>query len=72
MYVPADGPDAVVFAGDGQLISHWGGYLEAADLPPTMIVGAHRTDEEDELVRIHGDPFWAAEYPLMVAWAFGR
>lgn len=20
----------------------------------------------------HGDPFWAAEFPLMVAWAFGR
>jgi S-formylglutathione hydrolase FrmB len=19
----------------------------------------------------HGDPFWAAEFPLMVAWAFG-
>ena len=29
VYVPADGPEAVVFAGDGQLISHWGGYLEA-------------------------------------------
>ena len=53
VYVPADGPEAVVFAGDGQLISHWGGYLEAADLPPTMIVGAYRTDEKDETVRIH-------------------
>ena len=52
VYVPADGPEAVVFAGDGQLISHWGGYLEAADLPPTMIVGAYRTDEKDETVRI--------------------
>jgi enterochelin esterase-like enzyme len=20
----------------------------------------------------HGDPFWQAEFPLMVAWAFGR
>jgi hypothetical protein len=34
VYVPADGPEAVVFAGDGQRMSHWGGYLEAADLPP--------------------------------------
>ena len=27
-------------------------YLEAADVPATMIVGAHRTDAEDEMVRI--------------------
>ena len=53
VYVPPDPPEAVVFAGDGQLISQWGGCLEAADLPPTMIVGAYRTDDEDEMVRIH-------------------
>jgi enterochelin esterase-like enzyme len=52
VYVPPDPPEAVVFAGDGQLISQWGGYLEAADVPPTMIVGAHRTDDEDEMARI--------------------
>jgi enterochelin esterase-like enzyme len=52
VYVPATPPELVVFAGDGQLISQWGGYLEAADVPPTMIVGAYRTDDEDEMVRI--------------------
>lgn len=52
VYVPPDPPEAVVFAGDGQLISQWGGYLETADVPPTMIVGAHRTDDPDEMVRI--------------------
>ncbi len=52
VYVPPNPPELVVFAGDGQLISQWGGYLEAADLPPTMIVGAYRTDDEDEMVRI--------------------
>ena len=52
VYMPPDPPEAVVFAGDGQLISQWGGYLEAADVAPTMIVGAHRTDAEDEMVRI--------------------
>ena len=52
VYVPQDRPEAVVFAGDGQLISQWGGYLEAADVAPTMIVGAHRTDDEDDMVRI--------------------
>src|SRR4030081_682148 len=53
VYLPPDPPEAVVFAGDGQLISQWGGYLEAADVPPTTIVGAYRTDDEGEMVRIH-------------------
>ena len=50
-YVPAAAAEAVVFAGDGQLIAPWGALLEAADLPPTMIVGAHRV--EDETLRLH-------------------
>jgi enterochelin esterase-like enzyme len=52
VYVPKDPPEAIVFAGDGQLISQWGGYLEAADLPPTMVVGAYRTDDEDQMARL--------------------
>jgi len=51
VYVPPDQPEAVVFAGDGHLIAQWGGALEAADVPPTMIVGAHRLD--DETLRLH-------------------
>jgi enterochelin esterase-like enzyme len=51
VYVPPGPPKAVVFAGDGQLISPWGGFLEAADVPSTMIVGAHRLD--DETLRLH-------------------
>jgi enterochelin esterase-like enzyme len=50
-YVPPDPPEAVVFAGDGQLISQWGGVLEEAGGPPTMIVGAHRLADETE--RLH-------------------
>jgi enterochelin esterase-like enzyme len=50
-YVPAAAPEAIVFAGDGQLITSWAGVLEAADLPPTMIIGAHRL--EDETLRLH-------------------
>jgi hypothetical protein len=46
VYVPPDPPEAVVFAGDGQLISQWGGFLETADVPSTMIVGVHRTADE--------------------------
>jgi enterochelin esterase-like enzyme len=51
VYVPADRPEAVVFAGDGELISQWGGDLEAADAPPTVIVGVHRL--ADETLRLH-------------------
>ena len=36
VYVPPHPPEAVVFAGDGQRISQWGGYLEASDVPATM------------------------------------
>jgi enterochelin esterase-like enzyme len=50
-YLPSDPPEAVVFAGDGQLIAPWGETLEASDVPPTMIVGAHRVD--DEMLRLH-------------------
>lgn len=50
-YVPPDPPEAIVFAGDGQVIAPWGSVLEPADLPPTMIVGAHRL--RDETLRIH-------------------
>ena len=46
VYIPPDPPEAVVFAGDGQLISRWGSDLEAADLPATMVVGAHRPYDE--------------------------
>jgi len=46
VYVPPDPPEAVVFAGDGQGISQWGIDLEAADVPPTMIVGVHGLTEE--------------------------
>jgi enterochelin esterase-like enzyme len=51
VYVPPVPPEAVVFAADGQLTSQWGGVLEAADVPPTMIVGTHRLD--DEIPRLH-------------------
>ncbi|QWF84150.1 alpha/beta hydrolase [Amycolatopsis sp. CA-230715] len=51
VYVPADRPEAVVFAGDGELIAQWGGDLEAADAPATVIVGAHRS--ADETLRLH-------------------
>jgi enterochelin esterase-like enzyme len=51
VYIPPNPPEAVVFAGDGQLISSWGESLGAADVPSTMIVGVHRPT--DETLRLH-------------------
>ena len=51
VYVPPDPPEAIIFAGDGQMISQWGALLETADVPSTMIVGAHRL--ADETLRLH-------------------
>jgi enterochelin esterase-like enzyme len=51
VYVPPDPPAAIVFAGDGQMIPRWGGLLEAANVPSTMIVGVHRV--ADETLRLH-------------------
>ncbi|HST18019.1 MAG TPA: alpha/beta hydrolase-fold protein [Gaiellaceae bacterium] len=50
-FMPSAPPEAVVFAGDGQLIASWGDLIEAADLPSTMIVGPHRVG--DETLRLH-------------------
>jgi pimeloyl-ACP methyl ester carboxylesterase len=60
VYVPPEPPEAVVFAGDGQLISQWGGVLEAADVLPTMIVGVYGL--ADERLRLHEySPFFDPE-----------
>jgi enterochelin esterase-like enzyme len=50
-YVPPIPPEAIVFAGDGQLIPQWASALEAANSHPTMLVGTHRL--ADELQRLH-------------------
>jgi enterochelin esterase-like enzyme len=52
VYIPADPPEAVVFAGDGQLMSKGFGVLEAAGVPSTMIVGVHRL--ANETLRLRG------------------
>jgi enterochelin esterase-like enzyme len=82
VYVPPRPPEAVVFAGDGQLISQWGGALEGVGVPSTMIVGVHRL--ADEMLRLHEyspgfDPdrfaahekFFADDVPRWVRSRFG-
>ena len=50
-YLPPRPPEALVFAGDGQLISQWGEFVTAAGAPSTMIVGVDRS--ADETLRLH-------------------
>lgn len=50
VYLPPTAPVAVVFAADGGSVAQWGESLEAADVPPTAIVGVHGlTDEMQRL-----------------------
>jgi enterochelin esterase-like enzyme len=49
--VPSAPPEAVVFAGDGELIAPWGDDIAAAGGPPVMVVGVHRA--ADETLRLH-------------------
>jgi enterochelin esterase-like enzyme len=51
VYSPPDPPELIVFSGEGQLVPQWARSLTSADLPPTMIVGVHRST--DETVRLH-------------------
>jgi Ser/Thr protein kinase RdoA (MazF antagonist) len=51
VYVPPASPEAIVYAGDGQLIASWGYVLESANLPATMIIGVHRLDDEVRRIR---------------------
>ena len=82
VYVPAAAAEAVIFAGDGQLIAPWGEGVSDAGAPPTMIVGAHRL--ADEMARLHEyspgfDParfaaherFFVEELPAWVKSRFG-
>src|ERR1700733_7721126 len=62
VYVPPVPPEAVVFAGDGQLISQWGGVLQAAGVPPTMIVGIHRLNDEMLRLREYSPVFDAERF----------
>src|SRR6476659_6665019 len=52
VYVPPDPPNAMVFAGDGQVLTSWAADLEETDVPAAvMVVGVHRL--ADETLRLH-------------------
>lgn len=52
VYVPPDPPNAIVFAGDGQVLTPWAADLEKTDVQvAAMVVGIHRL--ADETLRLH-------------------
>jgi enterochelin esterase-like enzyme len=80
VYMPPEPPTAVIFAGDGQRISQWGGFLEAADAPPTMIVGVDGRADETLRLQEYSPVFDAERFAAherffvhdVVAWARSR
>jgi enterochelin esterase-like enzyme len=62
VYIPPGGPQAVVFAGDGQGVSRWGRFLEAAGVRPTMIVGVHGLADETLRLQEYSPAFDAERF----------
>jgi pimeloyl-ACP methyl ester carboxylesterase len=62
VYVPPAPPEAVVFAGDGHGIAPWGGLLESAEVPSTMIVGVHGLADETQRLHEYSPVFDAARF----------
>ena len=62
VYVPPDPPEGVVFSGDGQRIAQWGRFLEAANVPPTMIVGVHGLTNEQLRLQEYSPVFDAERF----------
>jgi pimeloyl-ACP methyl ester carboxylesterase len=62
VYVPPTPPQAIVFAGDGQGISQWGGFLETAGVPSTMIVGVHGLADEMPRLKEYSPVFDAERF----------
>lgn len=50
-YVPARPAEAVIYCGDGELVTAWGADIETDGLLATALVGVHRS--ADETVRLH-------------------
>jgi enterochelin esterase-like enzyme len=61
-YVPPGRPEAVVFTGDGQGVSRWGGSLVAAGVRSVMIVGVHGLADEGLRLREYSPGFDAGRF----------
>jgi enterochelin esterase-like enzyme len=62
VYLPPDPPEAVVFAADGKGVAGWGGLLDLADVPATMIVGVHAVADETSRLAEYSPVFDAERF----------
>lgn len=62
VYLPQSPPLAVVFAADGGSVAQWGELLEAADVPPTAIVGVHGLEDEMQRLEEYSPVFNAERF----------
>ena len=62
VYLPTAAPEAIVFAGDGQGVSRWGRFLEAAGVLPAMIVGVHGLADETLRLQEYSPAFDAERF----------
>ena len=62
-YVPDAPPQAVIYAADGQITAPWGEAVAATPgLPPTLIVGAHRSSDETQRLHEYSPSFDPARF----------
>ncbi len=58
VFVPARATEAIVFAGDGEVLAPWGEDLaKAAGVPATMVVGVHRAADETRRLQEYSPGF---------------
>lgn len=62
VYVPSGPVEAVVYAGDGQLIAPWGADVDGPGGPATLVVGVHRADDETERLHEYSPGFDPARF----------
>ena len=68
VYIPPAAAEAVVFAGDGQVISLWASDLESAPhTPPTIVVGVHSVAGEMERLHEYSPVFEPAKFAAHAA-----
>ena len=83
VYIPSQSPGLFLFAGDGQTVPSWVPTIEAnQDIPPTMVIGTHRKDDEMERLKEYSlgfdsdkfekhERFFVEEVPRWVEATFG-
>jgi enterochelin esterase-like enzyme len=57
VYLPSTPPTAIVFAGDGPSVAHWGELLHTAHTPPTAVVAVDGLSDEKQRLEEYSPVF---------------